>query len=131
LTTEDPKEAPELEILVVETEFMPLWKRSVFLLKGMLASHLSRDPFNRPAGTGYLLHASRHLVPGYYQPVPPGQKLFVHRRGLALVSAYGIKTWAEGYGPSASRQKPAQPVFYLVWKREIPTKAFSSGVANQ
>jgi hypothetical protein len=23
-----------------------------FLLKGMLASNLSRDPFNRPAGTG-------------------------------------------------------------------------------
>ncbi len=37
--------------LVVETEFMPLLKPQVFLLKGMLASNLSRDPFNRPAGT--------------------------------------------------------------------------------
>jgi hypothetical protein len=39
------------EIFVVETEFMPLSKRRVFLLKGMLASNLSRDRFNRPAGT--------------------------------------------------------------------------------
>jgi hypothetical protein len=36
------------EKFVVETEFMPLEKRSVFLWNGSLAS-LSRDPFNRPA----------------------------------------------------------------------------------
>ena len=40
------------EIFVVETDFMWLWKRRIFLLKGMLASSLSRNPFNRPAGTG-------------------------------------------------------------------------------
>ena len=29
--------------------------------------------FNRPAGTGYFPHDSRHFVPGYYHAVPPGQ----------------------------------------------------------
>jgi hypothetical protein len=36
--------------IVVEKEFMPLWK---FLLKGMLAS-TSRDPFNRPGWDGAI-----------------------------------------------------------------------------
>jgi len=27
-----------------------------------------------PLGRGYFPHDSRHFVPGYYQPVPPGQK---------------------------------------------------------
>jgi hypothetical protein len=40
------------EIFVLETEFIPLQKPHVFLLKGMLASNLSRDPLNRLAGTG-------------------------------------------------------------------------------
>jgi hypothetical protein len=40
----------------------------------LLASHLSQDPFNRPAGTGLFSHDSRHFVPGYYQAVPLGQK---------------------------------------------------------
>ena len=30
-----------------------------------LASNLNRDPFNRPAGTGYFPHDSRHFVPGW------------------------------------------------------------------
>jgi hypothetical protein len=55
---------------------MPLEKCQVFLLKGVLASNLSRDPFNRPAGVGYFPHASRHFVPGYYHAVPPGRNTF-------------------------------------------------------
>jgi hypothetical protein len=43
-------------------------------LKGMLASNQNRDPFNRPAGTGYFPHESRHFVPGYYHAVPPGRE---------------------------------------------------------
>jgi hypothetical protein len=27
-----------------------------------------------------MLNRYRHFVPGYYQPVPPGQKPFTHRR---------------------------------------------------
>jgi hypothetical protein len=34
------------------------------LSKGMLASNLSRDPFNRPAGTRLFPYDSRHFVPG-------------------------------------------------------------------
>ena len=34
---------------------MPLWKRQVFQLKGMLALKLTRDSFNRPAGMGLIL----------------------------------------------------------------------------
>jgi len=30
----------------------------------------------------------RHFVPGYYQPVPPGQKPFTHRSASQQVSAY-------------------------------------------
>src|SRR5271166_3308263 len=29
-----------------------------------------------PLGRGYFSHNPRHFVPGYYQPVPPGQKPF-------------------------------------------------------
>src|SRR5271166_2634920 len=29
-----------------------------------------------PLGRGYFPHNPRHFVPGYYQPVPPGQKPF-------------------------------------------------------
>jgi hypothetical protein len=35
---------------------------------------------DRPSGTGTSLHRyPRHFVPGYYQPVPPGQKPFARR----------------------------------------------------
>jgi hypothetical protein len=54
----------------------------------MLASNQNRDPFNRPAGTGYFPHESRHFVPGYYQPVPPGRKALAYpgpRIKLALM----------------------------------------------
>ena len=45
--------------------------------------------FGRPSGTGFLSASlPRHFVPGYDQPVPPGQEPFVHRSasqlGLAL-----------------------------------------------
>jgi hypothetical protein len=58
------------EIFVVETGFLPLYKPKVFLLKGMLASNLSRDPFNCSTGTGDFPIDSRHFVPGYYHAVP-------------------------------------------------------------
>jgi hypothetical protein len=38
--------------------------RSAWVLL-LLASDLSRDRFNRPAGTGYFPHDSRHFVPGF------------------------------------------------------------------
>jgi hypothetical protein len=42
---------------------------------------LSRDRFNRPAGTGLFYSHPRHFVPGYYRAVPPGQKA-LDRRGF-------------------------------------------------
>ena len=56
-----------------------------------LASNLSRDRFNRPAGTGYFPHDSRHIVPGYYLAVPPGQRPFAHRSASHYLSAYGFQ----------------------------------------
>ena len=59
---------------------------------------------------------SRHFVPGYYQPVPPGQKPFAHRSIEAphnYLSAYGLngtklrRMWAI-YFVLASPQNPAQ-----------------------
>jgi hypothetical protein len=46
---------------------------------------LSPDLFNRPAGTGYLLHHPRHFVPGYYRAVPPGQNTLIHSSAEALL----------------------------------------------
>jgi hypothetical protein len=40
--------------------------------------------FNRPAGTELIPYDSRHFVPGYYQPVPPGQKRFAPRSASQL-----------------------------------------------
>ena len=34
----------------------------------------------------------RHFVPGYDQPVPPGQKPFAHRRASHSVCTYVVKT---------------------------------------
>src|SRR6202030_4561829 len=36
-------------------------------------SRLRLDAFDRPSGTGLSASLPRHFVPGYYQPVPPGQ----------------------------------------------------------
>ena len=38
----------------------------------------------------------RHFVPGYDQPVPPGQKPFSHRRASHYVSAYGLRPGLNG-----------------------------------
>jgi hypothetical protein len=73
------------EIFVAETKprhgqatarrmLMPLEKIQVFLLKGMLASNLSRDPFNRPAETGLFflmtLGTSCLACPGFTPGLP-------------------------------------------------------------
>ena len=42
-------------------------------IQPLLASNLSRNRFNRPAGRNNFPHDSRHFVPGYDHPVPPGQ----------------------------------------------------------
>jgi hypothetical protein len=47
-----------------------------------IASNLSQDRFNRPAGTGYFPYDSRHFVPGYDRAVPPGQ---IHLTTQALL----------------------------------------------
>jgi hypothetical protein len=40
------------------------------------------NDFDRPSGTGLSASLTRHLVPGYDQPVPSGQKPFAHRADL-------------------------------------------------
>jgi hypothetical protein len=72
----------------------------------MLASNQNRDPFNRPAGTGYFSHESRHFVPGYYHAVPPGRNKF-SAMGLDEVSAYGRDALLTVGKPS--RLAPAAP----------------------
>ena len=47
----------------------------VHLLLSLPSTH-----FDRPSGTGVSASLPRHFVPAYYQPVPPGQKPFAHRR---------------------------------------------------
>ena len=49
----------------------------------------SRDPFNRPAETGYFPHDSRHFVPGYYQPVPSGTKDILPAEALIKLALMG------------------------------------------
>ena len=67
------------------------------------AHNLGRDPFNRPAGRGYFPHNPRHFVPGYYQPVPPGQKPFGPR-------APRLKLTRMGARPDALPLDPPQQV---------------------
>jgi hypothetical protein len=69
---------------------MALQKAQVFLLKGMLASNLSRDPFNRPAGTGLFPHDSRHFVPGYYRALPSGQSHSPIETPLIILAPMGL-----------------------------------------
>jgi hypothetical protein len=45
-----------------------------------------------PPGRGFSAWLPRHFVPGYYQPVPPGQKPFAHRKASHAISAYGVET---------------------------------------
>jgi hypothetical protein len=45
-----------------------------------------------PPGWGPLSIATQALVPGYYQPVPPGQKPFAIEAPHNYLSAYGVKT---------------------------------------
>jgi hypothetical protein len=63
----------------------------VFLLRGMLACNLSRDPFNRPLGRGYFPHDSRHFVPGYDHPVPLGRR---HSPRFVRSLSPALKTYA-------------------------------------
>jgi hypothetical protein len=69
------------------------------LLKGMLTSNLSRDPFNRPAGTGLFPHDSRHFVPGYYRALPPGQSHSPIETPRIILAPIGLKPWAESCNP--------------------------------
>ena len=64
-----------------------------------LASNLSHDPFNRPAGTGYFPHDSRHFVPGYYRAVPGGQNFILtsHGRVNHRAAAGMIRQFANCY----------------------------------
>jgi hypothetical protein len=56
--------------------------KAVFATFLTIASHLSQDRFNRPAGTGYFPDNPRHFVPGYDRAIPPGQNR-LDRRGFA------------------------------------------------
>jgi hypothetical protein len=49
------------------------------------------NDFGHPAGTELSASLPRHFVPGYYQPVPPGQKPFAHRKASYRVSIYGVE----------------------------------------
>src|SRR5271166_3365371 len=61
-----------------------------------LAPNLGRNRFNRLAGTGYFPHDSRHFVPGYYQPVPPGQKPFAPWAPRVKLTLMGMRSRASG-----------------------------------
>ena len=65
----------------------------------LLCSPGTDNDFDRPSGTRALSASiPRHFVPGYYQPVPPGQKPLTHRAPrieLALV----------GYSPGLDRER--------------------------
>jgi hypothetical protein len=54
---------------------------------------------------------SRHFVPGYDQPVPPGQKPFAHRNASHYLSAYGLKPWAEFSSPFGFGAKISDATF--------------------
>jgi hypothetical protein len=63
---------------------------------------------NRPVGTGYFSHDSRHFVPGYYRAVPPGLKPFAHRSASHYLSAYGVST--PGTCQTAPRPEGAEDI---------------------
>jgi hypothetical protein len=58
--------------------------RSVTVPRTLLGG--TDNAFDRPSGAGLSGSLPRYFVPGYYQPVPPGQKPFT-RRGLAVSSS--------------------------------------------
>ena len=59
----------------------------------LLASNLNRDPFNRPAGTGYFPHDSRHFVPGW--PFgPAGLDILGRPKGENRI-AHGLQPWED------------------------------------
>ena len=43
-----------------------------------------------PPGRGLFVSLSRHFVPGYYRPVPPGQKPFAHRAPRIILALMGM-----------------------------------------
>src|SRR5271157_5896758 len=46
-----------------------------------------------PVGRGYFPHNPRHFVPGYYQPVPPGQKPFGPRAPRLKLTRMGVRPY--------------------------------------
>jgi hypothetical protein len=70
-----------------------------------------------PPGRGSHCIATRYLVPGYYQPVPPGQKPFSPRNASQLFAAYG----RSGEGPESdvatSRNTGGTPMIPLARRR--------------
>src|SRR5271166_438123 len=46
-----------------------------------------------PLGPGYFRHNRRHFVPGYYQPVPPGQKPFGPRAPRLKLTHMGARPY--------------------------------------
>ena len=57
------------------------------------------------AGSSAWIHP-RHFMPGYYQPVPPGQKPFAHRRSLIKLALMGPQPWAESSSPAEGQKHP-------------------------
>jgi transcriptional regulator with XRE-family HTH domain len=75
-------------------QFLEEWESSSALSEG---SGRFSTPNSRP----------RHFVPGYDQPVPPGQKAIRPSQGLALSSAYGV---------SIPRNRPTKTDRLRGWK---------------
>ena len=64
---------------------------------------LSQDRFNRPAGTGYFPHDSRHFVPGW--PFgPAGLDILGRPKGENRI-AHGLQPWEDG--PERNRPERA------------------------
>ena len=54
---------------------------------------LSDRDFHPAIGAYFQAHLPRHFVPGYYQPVPPGQKPSPIEAPLNYLSAYEANPW--------------------------------------
>ena len=102
-----------------------------------------------PPGRGLSASLPRHFVPGYDQPVPPGQKPFAHRRashklalcgftglpwgewredkaslgGLLFYCPGGAKEFSPGFQPWETSNKAVRPVRARDGVGEMPSNA--------
>src|SRR5271165_345398 len=69
--------------------------------------------FHPSVGAYFQAHLPRHFVPGYYQPVPPGQKPFAHRTPRIKLALMGFQPW------EPSNPRTARMVFDSWWRNNV------------